>query len=474
MKPKNFALSLIMILCFVLACTAFSVPAKAETAAGEEDSFMQLMPHVTRQMQDPSYWIDKADRPDEIIMDETQIRDFNRRIRTKKAEIRKFLKFTGKNREEKISRKDLIKWIEETEIPKETSYVSGEETDEAYWKKVIENENKDAVKEKNSIRYGFFVYRASMKGFPTEDIIYTGDRFSFYDENQLSSILLGEPAIAVHTSKDGKWLFVLTRACAGWVPADSMAFAGDYESWLPDYEPEDFLVVTEDEINLEYDPHDREVSELQLTMGCRLPLAKISEMPQTKEGRQAYGNYLVRIPCANKEGKLIWKYAFVPVSRGVHKGYPDLTIRNIMTIAFDALGNRYGWGGMYQARDCSLYIMELYRCFGIILPRNTTGLIEMLSETVDTEDMTDSDKEDALYEAPAGSVICMQGHAAIYLGKVKDRYYVISSSAAPIPEGEEEAVDLQSVVVNDMETKRKDGQSWLTHMLAIKIFDRPE
>ena len=373
-----------------------------------------------------------------------------------------------------ISREDLTAWIEESEVPEETCYVEGEEVGESYWDSLIDKENLDEIEDSNPVRYGFVTDRAPMKGFPTDDVIYTGDRFTFYDENQMSSILLGEPAIAAHTSSDGKWLFIITQACTGWVPADSVALAKDYKSWEQDYEPEHFLVVVEDEINLEYDPEDKDVSEKQMTMGTRLPLVPIQEHPVSSEGRQAFGNYLVKVPCADKKGNLKWKYAFVPVSRGVHEGYMELTGRNILTVAFDALGNRYGWGGMFEARDCSLYIMEIYRCFGIILPRNTTGLREMKSETIDMEEMPDSDKENALDRVPAGSIICMQSHAALYLGKDQDEYYTISSAAAPIPDGMEERVDVQSVVINDLNTKRKDNQTWLSHILAVKMIGRED
>lgn len=65
------------------------------------------------------------------------------------------------------------------------------------------------------------------------------------------------------------------------------------------------------------------------------------------------------------------------MSRDVSVGYLSLTNEEIIKQAFKCLGDRYGWGGMLESRDCSSYIREVYRCFGWILPRNTTGQLQM-------------------------------------------------------------------------------------------------
>ena len=39
--------------------------------------------------------------------------------------------------------------------------------------------------------------------------------------------------------------------------------------------------------------------------------------------------------------------------------------------SFKFLGERYGWGHSYNARDCSGFVSEVYRSFGVQLPRNT-------------------------------------------------------------------------------------------------------
>ena len=51
--------------------------------------------------------------------------------------------------------------------------------------------------------------------------------------------------------------------------------------------------------------------------------------------------------------------------------YLPLTRANLLRQGFKFLGERYGWGHSYNARDCSGFVSEVYRSFGVQLPRNT-------------------------------------------------------------------------------------------------------
>ena len=51
--------------------------------------------------------------------------------------------------------------------------------------------------------------------------------------------------------------------------------------------------------------------------------------------------------------------------------YLPLNRANLLRQGFKFLGERYGWGHSYNARDCSGFVSEVYRSFGVQLPRNT-------------------------------------------------------------------------------------------------------
>jgi cell wall-associated NlpC family hydrolase len=48
-----------------------------------------------------------------------------------------------------------------------------------------------------------------------------------------------------------------------------------------------------------------------------------------------------------------------------------VTPGGILRQAFKFLGERYGWGQGYAGRDCSGFVSEVYRSFGVDLTRNT-------------------------------------------------------------------------------------------------------
>lgn len=84
------------------------------------------------------------------------------------------------------------------------------------------------------------------------------------------------------------------------------------------------------------------------------------------------------------------------MSRDVSVGYLSLTNEEIIKQAFKCLGDRYGWGGMLESRDCSSYIREVYRCFGWILPRNTTGQLQMPVRKIELAGRRCSEKKQIL------------------------------------------------------------------------------
>ena len=111
----------------------------------------------------------------------------------------------------------------------------------------------------------------------------------------------------------------------------------------------------------------------------------------------------------------------------MHKGYLPYTRENITRQAFKFLGERYGWGHSYNARDCTGFVSEVYKTFGIFMPRNSgqQGLSSMGKNTRFTEDSSRQDKLDTFKSLDAGDLIYIPGHVMMYIGNVDDQPYVI-------------------------------------------------
>lgn len=431
-----------------------------EVTAKDTSSYVRLMPNVTPDMLSAEYWIRKLEEPDRVMMNAEEIAQYNDDIIYEKAYKKKFLAYSQETGSRSISKDKLMELLGEAEKMSPAYYKDGSVVSEKDWEEIISNTNQESVKNDNAISYGFAVQRASLRQYPTDAVITEDDPFTFYDEMQNSALLVGEPLVVLLESRDGKWDYILSESCSGWIKKEDLALSKSFQQWKEDSDPEDFLVVTGDEMYLDYDPTRPELSEVKLTMGCKLPLIPWEEYEKSSEGREAFGNYVVKIPCRDANGMVEWQSAYVPVSKEVSIGYLDYTQRNVLDLAFRSLGKRYGWGGMYESRDCSLYLMEIYRCFGICLPRNSIGMYGMNTKTVFVEDMSDQEKHEALQDIPVGSILYIKGHVMMYLGSEGENNYVISASATSIPDGSEEKTSVQSVVINDLQAKRKNGETW--------------
>lgn len=93
------------------------------------------------------------------------------------------------------------------------------------------------------------------------------------------------------------------------------------------------------------------------------------------------------------------------------------------------LGERYGWGGMFGRRDCSQFIMDIYRTMGIIIPRDASMQEEGAAGKYIKFIGSIEDRENTLNRLKTGDPVYMKGHIVMYLGRVGNNYYVIHSGA---------------------------------------------
>lgn len=93
------------------------------------------------------------------------------------------------------------------------------------------------------------------------------------------------------------------------------------------------------------------------------------------------------------------------------------TYSNVIRLADKTRGEIYGWGGMLDARDCSALVMEIYRCFGIMLPRNTSDLAKLPEQyAADVSSLSTEAKRETILSQPAGVILFFPGHVMIYYG----------------------------------------------------------
>ena len=431
---------------------------------------VMTMPDVSTEMLDPQYWIDKLDDAGEIIMTADNIQSFNEDIRSELSDYVVDLKTLPK-----CKSKTALEQCINIDFPKEAAYVDEKKLEEDYWTDLRKQLNLQGLQDINPVQYGFTVRRTNLKIFPTPDIISDAADDPAYDQFQNSAVLACEPILIYHQSLDNKWLYVQMYNCGGWVQAFDVGICPDWESWLKYQEKDEFLVVTGNKIKLDSNFEAPEISNMEFSMGTILTLADKSEIPAFIDGRVPYDSYVVKIPVRRSDGAFSYKLALIPVSKDVSAGFLSYTRDNIIRQAFKTLGDRYGWGGMLEARDCSALVLEIFRCFGFELPRNSQpqgmgpGKISNLSE------LCIPCKSKLLDELLPGATLHFPGHVMIYLGKDKGRYYVISAlgSFAEFDSQSDVAkiIRTRTVVVNDLNIKRANGKQWLEALTAAKQWE---
>ena len=205
-----------------------------------------------------------------------------------------------------------------------------------------------------------------------------------------------------------------------------------------------------------------------------MELVPADEAPDVINQRTTYGDYVVKVPTRGNNGYIEDEYVLIPVSDDVHVGFLPYTPANIVRQAFKLLGDRYGWGGDLQANDCTGITREIYRCFGILLPR----VGQSSSKGVYKVDMSDMDEDEKLAEIgklTPGSLISFPGHMMIYLGTEDGVPYVISavgSFVAPEP-GPTDVIHPDSVIITSLYVRRASLKTWL-ESATVAIIIKPE
>lgn len=269
----------------------------------------------------------------------------------------------------------------------------------SYYDRLLENMALFAVGSQVSIRYGLIVNRTKMKTFPTEDSVYSTPS-SRYDRFLETSLYVGEPVAILHESLDENWIFVKMYNYMGWIKKDDVAECS-VEVLEMYMNCPNFLTVTSAVTSSVY-------SNIHLDLGSKFPLLAVDNNY----------NLIALIPAGNENGQLYFiKDSIERVD--CTKGYLEYSTGNLMKTAFKVLGEPYGWGGDFNARDCSSYVMDVFRVFGINLPRNTgqqesiPGVVTYINKTEDYD------------EIDVGSLLFMDGHVMIYLGEYDSERYVI-------------------------------------------------
>lgn len=262
-------------------------------------------------------------------------------------------------------------------------------------------------------RYGITLHFSSLRNFPTNKPLFrdpklAGEGFPF-DYLQNSAVHANEPIFISHYSKDKAWTYVYTSYASGWLPSHSIAYMNTKErkKWKkskPVYLLQEKVALTDTEGHFLF--YSR--------VGMRLSYVK-------KRGLYTYAR-AVAPGAFNKPTFVMVKFKHSAVA--TEPLY--LNQSNLTKITKGVMKSNYGWGGLYEERDCSSTLRDIYAPFGIWMPRNSRQQ-SRIGKVIKFTDLNTTAKEELIKEqaVPFETFLHRKGHIMLYLGTYDDNIMIL-------------------------------------------------
>lgn len=435
---------------------------------------VDTMPSVSKEMLDPDYWTKNIKYKDAVLANSDKIKELNSSYLADKDcnmndlvnEKETFDGAAANLARWKGAMSNLSGFLDGKHYDRSGNILSGKTVME-----ILNNLDDPSAKKDQELRYGICVHRSNIRVYPTDLIIADDPGDNDFDNVSSSGIRVGEPVTIHAESEKGDYYYCHTSCVSGWIPSKDIAVCKDKEEWRKawDFADDEVIVVTTSKVLLEESNTNPELSGLMLTMGTVLQNVKPYEYGKTITNRSTYYNYTVWIPVRNAEGMYEKKRALISAHHDVSEGYLPLTRANIVRTAYEMLGDAYGWGAMLSSADCSSFVRDVYKCFGLELPRNTTWQSAMPVLKYDISLADDNAKKKLFNELDPGAILFFKGHEMLYLGHELDKYYVISSTSSMIYPGGADKTRIRSVVINSLDEKRANGNTWIQDLYEVAV-----
>ena len=407
-----------------LLCTGLSASAEAPpTPAGGDFGGVIGLREAYLQA---SFWAERA--PDAgVILDRAGIAAQNARMRAQDHSIHDLHTLPAQ-----LPRAQVLREIQALSTwPSRPVYgMDGQAIAETRRSDTVANLALDAIPAQRPLQYGLVTHRAALRAFPTLLRVFTTQGDTDIDRLQESALFPGDAVAVLHESADRQWLFITSERYSAWIEKRFVGI-GDAATVLGYGQQGPYRVITGATAFTAYTPEEPRVSRLQLDMGVRLPVLADWPQDQTVNGQQAHAGHVLQLPVRNADGRLALVPALLPRSQDSAADYLPLTPRNLLGQAFKFLGERYGWGHDYDTRDCSGFVSEIYRSFGVLLPRNTSA--QAVSPALDRIAFAAGDgkakRTAAVKQLQVGDLVYIPGHVMVTLGHIDGRTWMIHDTA---------------------------------------------
>jgi hypothetical protein len=281
---------------------------------------------------------------------------------------------------------------------------------QTFFDTMLENSNFDTFLTLN--KKAVTLHYLNMRLFPTIRPLFlnpelAGEGFPF-DYLQNSSIHANEPIVASHYSKDREWIYIFSSFASGWVKANEIAFLEEMQAQV--WQNAEQVFLTKEDISL-YDEN-----------GTFLFKSKVGMMLALMEEDEESYTLLAVAPYMTSQPLLVT----TKISKEfATKNALVFNAENLNKIMREVSASKYGWGGMYEQRDCSSMLRDMFTPFGIWLPRNSYSQSKV-GNVIKLNGLGDEDKIKIIKEKAVAfkTLLYRKGHIMLYVGTYNDEIII--------------------------------------------------
>lgn len=226
-----------------------------------------------------------------------------------------------------------------------------------------------------------------------------GEGFPF-DYMQCGAVWAGTPLRVKHADRSGAWYLCESGLFSGWIRAADVALAG--RSFMEKYDTGRYGVIVADDTPLR-DAKGRTLAVVHA--GAIFPVAGERD-----------GAPVLNVPVRTSAGTA--KVVRAVAAAGAAERWPlPMDAAGVGALADRFMSVNYGWGGLFEDRDCSATMHDLFLPFGIGLPHHSS-LQAKCGVFVDLAGKSNEEKLEIIRArgVPFRTLVGMKGHVALFVG----------------------------------------------------------